>query len=463
MKSPFRERLPGGWPEDAPPRSILYSRTPYGCCGEDRESLGSYTVRLSNAYGMTRWTLTNKVIGPAAQALFDVNSERMARDIGRAAFSGHISSLSEQAYQWAHTLNHLTHRTNLQLCTLLPLRHLVPSFRLLSKERRFCPDCYTDDVRKGRERYDRLLWNIDQVKACPLHGLKLVELPKSRRESEPRVELNLSAVESEIEPRDTGVRQQAPAYEVDCARLTAELLDDAVVFPDAVYSPLAQSAFVKHAIDTLFDGKSAHFAAHVRVCKSLMHGWANGQTRMSLPRLALIAHCCSCAIADILMGNKARLMLRPPPVGHTPRLIDRGAMGAIRPKEILRAELDYLAREGRVTNLSEAADAIGVSRKFLLKNFPKEHAFWVENGRQAVKQRRSETREFHEQLYFKEHNAIVETGAYPSRRRVLKRMNSKIGSWGRHGDVQKAHRKAFALSGLELSRAGGGRKSRAGR
>jgi hypothetical protein len=86
MMSPFRRKLPGGWPEDAPPRSILYSLSPHGCSGEDRESLGSYLDRLCEGYDMTRWTLTNTIVGALTEELLKVSAARMCRDIGRAAY-----------------------------------------------------------------------------------------------------------------------------------------------------------------------------------------------------------------------------------------------------------------------------------------------------------------------------------------------------------------------------------------
>jgi hypothetical protein len=132
---------------------------------------------------MTRWTLTNTIIGPAAEILLQVSGARMARDIDRAGYNFNASSLTEQAYQWAHTLNHLTHRNNLQLCTLLPLKNLVSGFVLLSEKQRFCPAGYADDAVAGRGFYDRLLWSIDAVKACPLHRLQLVNRSEAKRRS----------------------------------------------------------------------------------------------------------------------------------------------------------------------------------------------------------------------------------------------------------------------------------------
>jgi hypothetical protein len=352
IMSPFRRKLPGGWPEDAPPRSILYSLAPLGCSGEDRESLGSYLNRLCEAHDMTRGTLANTIVGPVAEELLHVSAARMCRDIGRAAYNLNVSSLTEQANQWAQCLNYLTHRENLQLYTLLPLKRLVSSFVLVSEKERFCPACHEEDERRGHERYERLLWCIDAATACPLHRLQLVIRPKVKQPPTPKREDGGFSRETKGRDKIDEAPLHLPAseFEVETSRLIAELLDDVVVFASVGYSASAQSAFLTHAIGLLFNGTSARFAAHLGVSKSQVHGWVKGSVQMSFPRLMQTAYCCGCAIADILLGNRVMLSLRPAPSEQRRRLIKNGVTGARRPKEDLRAELDALIRSGRAVN-----------------------------------------------------------------------------------------------------------------
>lgn len=462
MTIPFRSRLPGGWPEDAPPRSILFSLAPYGCSGEDRESLGSYITRLCEAHGMTRGTLTSTIIGPAAQMLLGVQSARMTRDIGRADYNVNVSSLTEQSNPWTHILNYLTHRNNLQVCTLLPLRNLVSAFVLLSDKQRFCPGCHEDDALAERERYDRLLWSIAAVKACPLHRLQLLNRSRAKPRTVSNGEGNTSSHEAETPRKVTKEAKHTPAsdFEVESSRLIAELLDDAVAFADVGYSASSQSAFLIHAIDVLFQGTAAHFAAHLGVSKSQMHGWVNGKVRMSFPRLMLTAYCCGCgcgcAIADILLGNRVMLSLRPAPHGHRRRLIKHCRRGALRPREDLRAELDTLIHSGHATNATEAAQTIGVSMKYLRKKFPQHHGFLVRHGRELVYSARNRATATFDQIYLREHNALFQAGVYPLRRRVVERMQGKTRIGGR-SEVQSAQRKAHAQTGIHFSRLGSGR------
>ncbi|MBC8642739.1 TniQ family protein [Caballeronia sp. EK] len=452
MKSPFRTQLPGGWPDEAPARSILFSLPPYGCSGEDRESLGSYICRLSDAQDIPRGALASRIVGPVARELFGADPRRLAQDIGRADYAASVSSQTEEANHWAYALNSLTLRNNLQLCTLLPLRNLVSPLKLMSSDRQFCPYCYKEDEQLGRSRYDRLLWSIKAVVACPLHRARLVKRLEQKRDATLPDDADTLLAQGKL----SEVASMLPAseYEIESARLIAELLDDAVFFSGLRYESSAQSTFLVHAIDSLFAGKSAQFAVHLGVGKSQVHGWVKGKVRMSLPRLALTAYCCNCAIADILLGNRVLLSQRAAPECQDRRLLQAGGTGAKRPKDELRSELGEMIRAGATRSAAEAAKAVGISVKFFRKEFPSEHAAAVQQGRDLATALRDEARATYDQLYLAEHLSLQKAGIYPARRRVVSRMRGMVKTLGRHQDAQRAQLKAHAATGVRLATRG---------
>lgn len=177
-----------------------------------------------------------------------------------------------------------------------------------------------------------------------------------------------------------------------------------------------------------------------------MHGWVKGSVQMSFPRLVQTAYCCGCAVADILLGNKVMLSLRYIPSGQPQQLIQRGTTSALRPKEVLRAELDELIRSGRAKNASEAAASAGISLKFLRANFPGQHELLVRLGRELSKSARREATETFNKMYLSEANALRSEGVYPSRRRMLGRLEGKV-MFGRFQRVQNAHHRALAATG----------------
>ncbi|MGF6924137.1 hypothetical protein [Paraburkholderia sp. 40] len=153
------------------------------------------------------------------------------------------------------------------------------------------------------------------------------------------------------------------------------------------------------------------------------------------------------------------LSLRRAPGEQRRRLMQSGVTGARRPKDDLRAEVDALIRSGRAINATEAARAAGISLKYLKKNFPDQHAFLVKHGRELSESLRREATETFNVMYLDERNSLRAAGVYPSRRRVLERLNGRIvpGSFRR---VQKAHLGAFAATAAKIAGSTGGRRRR---
>lgn len=447
----FPKRLPSGWPDDAPPRSTLFSLPLYGCCGEDRECLGSYVGKLSAAHGLARGTLTKRVIGPTAHSLFGVSIARMTKDIGNADYVTELSGLSDQARTWSDTLNHLTLRTNLQLGTLLPLRNLVSPYKLLCESKRYCPACYEADAKNGRRCYRRLLWLIDVVQACPIHNCRLVESSEARRPA-PHDEPTSTVADFGDEPSmAAATHEPASEYEINAARLVAELLDDAVVFPAMGYSASSQSAYLTHAVDTLFDGMAMNLAAHLRVSKSQVHGWITGKIRMSLPRLVLTAYCCGSSVADILLGNRVMLSARPAPVCQSPWLSSAPRSLPRRTDDELKNELTAMVANGQARNATDASRRLGMSLKYFKKSFPAEYAFLVQRGKDSRRLGRSEENDSLDEAFLVEHKALCEVRVYPSRRKVIARLRGKLSRGPSFRDFQRAQRKAHAATGVPLA------------
>ncbi|WP_236860846.1 TniQ family protein [Burkholderia sp. MSMB617WGS] len=171
---------PGGWPEDAPPRSALFSLNPEGQSGDDLEDLASYFRRLSEDHCMLPWTLAFRSVVP----LIGSGSTGWRAKMACYCYGLATSGVTELADSWAKALNHATGRNDLQLHTLVPLKAVVPPTKLLSPIERFCPICYAHDESSERPKYNRLLWAVDCVAACPLHCVQLQAVDKSNRNND---------------------------------------------------------------------------------------------------------------------------------------------------------------------------------------------------------------------------------------------------------------------------------------
>ncbi|MET2530207.1 TniQ family protein [Ralstonia pseudosolanacearum] len=446
------QTVPGGWPHDAPPRSRLFNLAPGGYDGQSREELRSYFRRLCAAHRMRPWTMANRVVIPAALER-DVIDVKLRAD---QCFDVALAGVSSLAAVWADTLNALSCRHDLQLLTLLPLKALLPTNRLVTAAFRFCPRCYESDEVTGREKYDRLLWTIDAVKACPVHEVTLVE----RRRIGDRV--GLLAFFAPGVCRSTGeslascAAVSAPPLDVDGARRIASLLDEAVFIGEHAPESAGVRAFLQHAVASLFDGNSARFAEHLRVGKSQVHGWQQGHSRPSLPRLVQIAQACDCGISDILLGNRSFLRAVPMERFGAPQLAPKRRAGASAPREELLASLKQAVECGSIATMREAATCLDVSEKFLRKLAPDVCNRIVERGAQLRKLASQAKQDALGRAYLAEHSALRGRGIYPSRRKVVAGMKAKYGVSYRFPDLQRAQRAAMRMAPVSKCRTSAG-------
>lgn len=388
--------------------------------------------------------MANRVVAPAALAAGATDVQL----IPDQCFDAVLAGTSPLAALWAKTLNELTLRCDLELLTLLPLKAVLPANKLVTSALRFCPKCYASDEALHREKYDRLLWVIDAAKACPVHEMSLVTgvRPIGGR-SVPDFFLP-GICRFTGESLSTSVAVRANDVDIDGARRIATLLDEAVFLGEHAVNANGLRAFLRYAITLLFDGKSAHFAAHLGVSKSQVHGWQHGDTRPSLPRLVQIAQAFDCNISDILLGNRCLLRLVPKQNILAPQLAPKQRAGASVPRIELLGNLERLVACGTVATVREAAVRLDVSEKFLRKVAPGVCQGLVERGNRFRQLVSRERRHALERAYLAECSALLDRGIYPSRRRVVAGIAAKVRVSYRFRDLQAAQRKAVETFGV---------------
>jgi hypothetical protein len=174
------------------------------------------------------------------------------------------------AADWVSALERLTLRNDLRLHTLLPLRNILGSSALLSKFEKFCPRCYRDDECANRPKYNRLLWSIASVDACPIHETLLQPVPYAWQKMRSFWLPGISRLDGSSLSETSAAR--ANNEQITSARLVAELLDDVHHHPDAFANSNSPSKFLQYAIRMLFNGKGALLANHLginsRPCRS---------------------------------------------------------------------------------------------------------------------------------------------------------------------------------------------------
>jgi hypothetical protein len=357
--------------------------------------------------------------------LFANQTARNQGWLAATCYDLNMNGLAGLAEDWVGALERLTLRTDLHLRTLLPLRGLVSSFALISKHERFCVQCYRDDELSNRQMYNRLLWSIGCVEACPLHGTLLQTVPYTSKLDMRSFSLpGISRIDgSSLSSAPTG---RANDEQIVSARLVADLLDDVHHHPDVFINCRSSGTFLRYAIKTLFDGRAEHLAKHIGVNKSELHGWTTGKIRPSLPRLVLIAYCCGCGVSAVLLGNKVKLrkVLRN---SATKRLIRRTRTGSSRPQEDLPADAKQLLESGRAPTLRCAARLLDVSEKYLRKMAPDITAMLVAIGKEAKRAQGVRREEFRFERFHKSFQKLCVGSVHPSRRKVMKHVYLQTG------------------------------------
>ncbi len=410
---------PTDWPEEFPPRSYLHNLEPRGFDGATREDLRSYFVRLCIEVNLPPWSVALKLVAPLVSARRAINARTFANDWRTSSMCG----LSQTAVDWSRALNQLTARDDLQLLTLLHVHPVLSVFLLSSKRVRYCPQCYASDIGGGGACYNRLLWTVDAVRACPLHRVRLMEsctcgLPSGAG----RNYLHLGRCSYCAHDLSTCISKPADAREVDAARRVAEFLDAALYFSELQPQKGGVAQFLNHAIATLASGASAHFATAVGASKSSMHGWQNGGVVPSFPVLLRLAQYCDVGIADILLGNRSVMtpiqafrMERKPTISRT--------TGTRPPSHAeVSKKLEELVAAGEADCVSRTASTIGVSDKFLRKQFPEVVQKIADTGRSLRSSAAEARRARRRNAFLQEHRRLTLTGARPSRRAVLRKL-----------------------------------------
>ncbi len=371
-----------------------------------------------------------------------VSADFMADECYRLELCG----LSGKAARWIDFLNQLTSRSDLQLLTLLPLRNLVSLYRLVEYENRFCPACYAEDERAGREKYDRLLWTIRCVTACPKHECRLIFEPKAKGHRPlPFTIPGISRIDGSSLARFTSTK--ASSYEVAVAALVSELVEEITRMTARKKISLI-SVFLMHATDSLFNGNRAALAHHLGLSKSQVHGWVRDGIVPSLAGLARIAYAFECTMTDVILGRKVSLTLRR---GYNS---SRGLFALARisghktPRcELLASLLTFMKRNPDAC-AQDAARHLKLAPKFLRENFPEQNKALVIAGRLYRQRIAQERRDAKDEAYGKSYRALSGSGTYPSRRKVAKRLKLlKVPLT--FADEKRAKKKADAAYGIE--------------
>ena len=154
--------------------SSLVGIAPRGLGTPHVESLTGYLQRLANEYVLPPAVLFRETVVPAVQRdrLWRRSLADLLREHARA-----IDGTDRPARIAVDCMAGNTGRTELARCAFLGLADLdlVQSDGLLVRHKRWCPSCWADDAAGGFAFYERKLWTLSVVDACPVHSVVLLD------------------------------------------------------------------------------------------------------------------------------------------------------------------------------------------------------------------------------------------------------------------------------------------------
>ena len=155
--------------------SRLYALEPLGMGTPEVESLTSYMARLAEAHSVSLRTLVIQEVLPPLKCDYLSNPFKNSLDAFWLEAARALNGTGSLAKDWAHSLESLTLRTDLQFLTLLPWATVLTQQRLLRGTRAWCPDCFMEWQTAGQPIYEPLIWNVSAVSLCIYHQRPLLE------------------------------------------------------------------------------------------------------------------------------------------------------------------------------------------------------------------------------------------------------------------------------------------------
>jgi DNA-binding XRE family transcriptional regulator len=408
-------------------RSRLFCVEPVGVGMPLTESLISLTVRLAEAHCLSSGVLMEKEIAPIiAKTHGGGNLHKIYNHT--AALNG----TGVMALSLASALERLTGQQNLHLLTLVPWSELMPSRRLLRRNRSWCPHCYDNWSTSQHLIYEPLLWFLDVVKVCPLHRCLLHETcPHCHQKSLPLAWHSRPGYCSKCQEwfgsspfcESVNNLEIFPEGELEALVWIANSVGDLLASTPHLASPITKEslaiAFKVH-VNLVSNGNVAEFARQLQLPKNTVWLWCNGRNLPQLDTWVQICYRLNRSLMEFITQEpeqdiyvtaaKAATHLQSKPKAEA-RMFDTDHIEK-------QLETIFLNHECPPPPMKEVAKRLGIHRETIFRLFPtmcraisaKYNNFQKNRHCQAIQQSREEVR----QAILK----LCREGVYPSEGRV---------------------------------------------
>jgi transcriptional regulator with XRE-family HTH domain len=403
-----------------PPRSIFVNLQPIDINGPYVENLSSFFLRLSHLHRLSPRKIAQRFIISRCETF-----RATACDI--PAFNGACNG----AQVWTKHLEVLTGTKNLDRLSFCGLESFITQSGLMARNKKWCPICHDESISAGTELYDRLLWAVASVQACPKHGIRLVEQcicnPKEKlmgmiiAQRTPGVCFKCGRL---LSSDASNYIEKADDLEIQRAQLVADfIVERKLVEGLSDPSKIAITKFLKYIIDNYTNGIASKTGKRLGVSKSMMSEWLKGNHTPRFPQILNIAQACGCSICDVYLGNINEVKeFYIPPDSDKFKTVRRPKKMAY--KAVTENRLKAFVTEENPKSLSQVAAEIDVCTRFLTGNFSIISRQIVENYR-ASRRRQAEIKiEKLRALFREKATNILKSGKLPTAYLIKKELKT---------------------------------------
>lgn len=400
-------------------RSTLYNIEPIGIGTQNVESLTGYISRLANLHSIRTGDLISKIITPNLDKMYLTS---IAKDGGDGFYksSNGINGIGTLAEDFSRVLEKLTLRKDLSATTLLSWSQVLPTRGLLRNKRAWCSKCYSQDVEKNKEVYERLLWNFQVVNTCIIHNQYLTDVCPTCNKSNPvlarKSRPGYCSVcenwlgEKKLEQHNKGSDEQNLMF----IKLVAEMLTNNLDCNETQKRSHISNT-LNYYINEFYNGEYTKFSKLLNIPKSTFSSWYNGNNLPQIKSLLTICMFLGLTVSEFFCFEEPRFCNINFPELKITRIkkikYNRQQIGNL---------LSKVIKNRLPLSIKKIAENIGCDRKLLYSNFSLECKQIKANYEKHIREVKQNTDLEKLQRVEDAFNALLVENEYPSMRKVEK-------------------------------------------
>lgn len=260
------------------------------------ESLISYMMRLADAHSIQ----PNVLIGKAIVLLLSCPSQGRQPYAHRTAFwvgSPVLNGMTPLTDRFVQALTDLTQQHDLRFLTMLPWKEVLSYLHSVRRTRAWCAACLEEWYVKGQTVYEPLLWALEGIHQCGVHGCLLQIVC-------PHCASTLRTLAPHVQPgycdrcnrwlggplpgktSTTSVSEEEGIWNRWVAMAVGELLAAA---PKLLSTPCRDN--IAASMKSVVNGNQLALARHLQMTQATIWQWLEG---VRIPQLWMLLRMCYC-------------------------------------------------------------------------------------------------------------------------------------------------------------------------